>query len=281
MRKLKFTIDRKSLQTIYFTFIRPILEYADVVWDNCSQYEANELEKIQNEAARIVTGSTKLVSISSLLSETGWETLSARRKKHKLLLFFKMQNSISPDYLASLVPPSVGSTMTYQLRNNTSLQTVHANSQLYYQSFLPSVIRQWNDLSDDTRNLPSIESFKHKLNEDVYKQPSFYFVGKRIGQIYHSRLRTGCSCLRQHLFVKNILPSPICNCGAVEDTYHFMLVCDIFSDLRQELFRIVSSFCPPTLDTLLYGNASLSDTNNKCIFLAVQDFIIHSKRFQT
>ena len=38
MRKLKFTLDRKSLQTIYISFIRPLLEYADVVWDNCTQY---------------------------------------------------------------------------------------------------------------------------------------------------------------------------------------------------------------------------------------------------
>ena len=38
------------------------------------------LKKIKNEAARIVTGATKLVSIESLLSETGWETLAKRRK---------------------------------------------------------------------------------------------------------------------------------------------------------------------------------------------------------
>ena len=49
----------------------PLLEYADVVWDNCTQQEANKLEKNQNEAARIVMGATKLVSIQSLLSDTG------------------------------------------------------------------------------------------------------------------------------------------------------------------------------------------------------------------
>ena len=81
MRKLKFKLDRRSLQIIYFTFVRPLLEYADVLWDNCTQYEINDLEKIQNEAARIVTGATKLVSINSLCTETGWETLSLRRKK--------------------------------------------------------------------------------------------------------------------------------------------------------------------------------------------------------
>ena len=80
MRKLKFQLDRRSLQIIYFSFIRPLLEYADVVWDNCFQYKANALEKIQNEAARIVTGALKLVSINKLLKETGWEPLSTRRK---------------------------------------------------------------------------------------------------------------------------------------------------------------------------------------------------------
>ena len=62
MRKLKCVLDRKALQIIYYTFIRPILEYSDVVWDNCTQYEKNKFDKIQLEAARIVTGTTKLVS---------------------------------------------------------------------------------------------------------------------------------------------------------------------------------------------------------------------------
>ena len=46
MRKLKFLLDRDSLQIIYASFIRPILEYADIVWDNCTQYELYALEKI-------------------------------------------------------------------------------------------------------------------------------------------------------------------------------------------------------------------------------------------
>ena len=40
-RKLKFQLDRKSIHTIYFSYIRPLLEYADVVWNNCTQYESN------------------------------------------------------------------------------------------------------------------------------------------------------------------------------------------------------------------------------------------------
>ena len=65
-RKVKFKLDRKSLEIIYTTFIRPLLEYGDVTWDNCTLYEKQELEKFQNEAARIATGTTKLVSLNSL-----------------------------------------------------------------------------------------------------------------------------------------------------------------------------------------------------------------------
>ena len=42
MSKLKFKLDRRSLQTIYISIIRPLLEYAVIVWDNCNQTEAYE-----------------------------------------------------------------------------------------------------------------------------------------------------------------------------------------------------------------------------------------------
>ena len=99
MRRLKYEIDRKSLEIIYTTFIRPILEYADVIWDNCSNYEKKELEKIQIEAARIATGATKFISVRNLYNEIGLETLEKRRINHKLILFYKMYNNLTPHYL--------------------------------------------------------------------------------------------------------------------------------------------------------------------------------------
>ena len=81
MKKLKFKLDRNSLEIIYTAFIRPILEYGDVIWDNCAQYEKNEIEKIQLEAARIATGTTNLIPIITLYKETGWDTHEKRKKK--------------------------------------------------------------------------------------------------------------------------------------------------------------------------------------------------------
>jgi hypothetical protein len=52
-RKLKYRLKRDYLEKIYLVFIRPILEYASEVWDNCGQANCNCLEKIQIEAAHI------------------------------------------------------------------------------------------------------------------------------------------------------------------------------------------------------------------------------------
>ena len=73
LRKLKCILDRKTLETIYITFKRQLLEYADVVLDTKTQILINKLENVQVEAARIVTWGTRLVSLSNLYIETGWE----------------------------------------------------------------------------------------------------------------------------------------------------------------------------------------------------------------
>ena len=102
LRQLKFTLDRKSLEKVYFTFIRSLLEYADVFWDNCTQQQSNALEKIQLEASRIVSGTTKLVEINKLYAELGWIKLSDRRSLHKLFLFFKMENGLTLNIFLTL-----------------------------------------------------------------------------------------------------------------------------------------------------------------------------------
>jgi hypothetical protein len=71
MRKLKFKLSRELLQIIYFSYVRPILEYVDIVWDNIPIYLRERLETINIEAARIVTVATKLCSKEKLYVETG------------------------------------------------------------------------------------------------------------------------------------------------------------------------------------------------------------------
>ena len=83
MRKLKYTLSRAALNQIYISYILPVLEYSSVVWDSCSDYNTNTSEKNQHEAARVVTGLTRSVSIEKLYTECRWTTLTNRRVQQK------------------------------------------------------------------------------------------------------------------------------------------------------------------------------------------------------
>ena len=63
--------------------MRPIFEYSSVVWDGCTNYENDKLDKLEYEAARIVTGLTRSVSIANLNKEIGLLSLRDRRKLQK------------------------------------------------------------------------------------------------------------------------------------------------------------------------------------------------------
>ena len=65
----------------------------------------------------------------------------------------------------------------------------------------------------------------------------------------------------------------------MEDTEHYLLNCNLFQNLREELLNTVTTYCQPTLNVLLNGDANLSESEKKYIS-AVQEFILKTKRFQ-
>ena len=51
-QKLKYKLDRRTLENIYFTFVRPRLEYASIIWDDCTEADKLKLENVQLGFAR-------------------------------------------------------------------------------------------------------------------------------------------------------------------------------------------------------------------------------------
>ena len=208
--------------------------------DNCTQYEKYELDKIQNEAAMIATGATKLVSLTNLYKEIGLESLSKRRSNHKLTLLYKMINHLTPIYLSSLIPAQVSSASRYNLRNAHNYQTIQARTNQYRDSFLPSTLHLWNNLPLEARQSNSLNSFKLFLKKDILPIPRCYYYGNRKLQILHSRLRIGCSALNLDLFTKNITDSPLCSCGSIENSQHYFFHCRNYQAIRHELLNSIS-----------------------------------------
>ena len=269
-QSLRFKLDRETLEIIYFSFIRPYLEYADVVWDNCTNTE-------KHEAAFIVTGATRSCPKSKLLEETGWESLDHRRYKHRLTTFHKMIYKETPSYLHSLVPQSVHQVSQRNLRSRSNIQTPLCRPNLYQNSFLNKTVKNWNALSENTRNIRSIAEFKRFLDKDKKKVPIYFYSGERICQILHARLRLGCSSLNADLYKNHLREDNRCSCGYPETAAHFFYECYTYTILRNRTIATIP--LPTNVDILLSGCPLYEYDVNEEIFAQVHNFIIHSNIF--
>ena len=126
---------------------------------------------------------------------------------------------------------------------------------------------------------PSLSSFRYQLNSNLTKPPVHYTTGSRKDQINHTRIRTHCSALNQHLFSKKVILSPLCSRGGIENSRHFLLQCTLYHDIRLDMMTTILETCRPNLGILLYDSHDVSNDDNIAIFKAVQKFISKSKRF--
>jgi hypothetical protein len=98
-RNLKVA-NNKTKELAYFALVRPHVEYCSTVWDPYTKKMCNKVEMVQRKAARFVLnklGSAHYKdSVTEMLNNLKWSTLSERRKQSRLLMLYKIHNSLIP-----------------------------------------------------------------------------------------------------------------------------------------------------------------------------------------
>ena len=152
---------------------------------------------------------------------------------------------------------------------------------MYKNSFVPSTVSAWNNLSEETRNVDSIYKFKSRLNRPSSLSRYFHY-GKRKLNVIHTQLRHGCSKLNYDLFRVNLAQSPKCTCGNhSENAEHFFIYCPLYRDIRLDMSYIFNRHASTfNVGLILYGDNSLSNEVNEILFKAVHSYILKSKRFE-
>jgi hypothetical protein len=275
---------------MYKSFIRPVLEYGDVIWHipSDNRHSLDILEKVQLEAARVVTGATRRCPTDHLYSEVGWEKLATRRQFHRAVLMFKIENNQAPSYLQDLVPEPIQARTRYNLRNRHDLQIPFARLETYSQSFFPAAARLWNSLSLNIRQATTDFTFKNRFLKE-FPRPTFnkfFYLGSRFANIQMAKMRIGCSFLNYHLHNNlHVIENDNCPClmGVPETNKHFLLECPWYMIPRIEMYAKlfdIPNLSPIDETILLYGDKSLDDAANLLIVNLVQHFIIATNRFK-
>ena len=80
IKKLNNTLPRKTLLTIYKSFVRPHLDYGDIIYDQPNNENfCNKLETVQYNATLVITVSIQGTSKVKLYTKLGLESLKSRR----------------------------------------------------------------------------------------------------------------------------------------------------------------------------------------------------------
>ena len=75
--------------------IRPLLDYCDEIYDSCTMYESERLDKLQRKASLLCTGAFRINSNEKVLKELGWSKLANRRTNHIIQYIKRLCNLTS------------------------------------------------------------------------------------------------------------------------------------------------------------------------------------------
>ena len=265
-----------SLNQIYKMYIRPRLDYCDVIYhilplsngyfSSVTLHTLMEsIERIQYQAALLITGTWKGTSKNKLYNELGWESLTDRRWCRRLIHFYKIHNGLTPSYLRDNLPPK--RRLLYGNDNSNVYHQVSCNTFRYKNSFYPDAIKT---LGQNCHSCPSHASFKKGILALIQPNPKQTFnINDRQGMKSIFQLRFGLSLLRSHKKIHNFTdtPSDWCECkSAPENINHYLFHCNLFQVPRLKLINsvavIVSSYNLideiHNVEIYLYGHRSLT-----------------------
>ena len=170
------------------------------------------------------------------------------------------------------------------------IRQIFCRTETFSNSFLPQIIRESNQLDTSVCQAPSYSLFCKALLDFIRPTENSAFGTNDVsGLKLLTHLRVGFSHLREHKFKHNfqdtLNPLGLCSLEA-EDTYHFFMRCQNFSNQRNVLFDDLNSINSEILkmseneivQVLLFGKKFSKDMNFRIITSSIR-FIKDSKRF--
>ena len=175
-KKLVFTISRFSrlkhilpshmLMLIYSSIIQPKFEYAITIWGYTCDNNLHKIHRLQNRAARIVTGNYDYVTTrgTEIVRRLRWMCVTQRRYYFMSILMYKCIHGMAPAYVCNGITfhSEIAEKITRSLNdNNVFVPYAHLESFKNYFTHRGPIV--WNSLPDYNKMCRTLHSFKAKM----------------------------------------------------------------------------------------------------------------------
>ena len=152
-----------ALDNLYTGIVEPHFRYCCSVWGCCGSTEINQLQKLQNRAARIVTNSSFDTPSRPLIERLGWKTIEQLISYESKTMVFKSLNELAPQCLSSLFKRN-SQCSTRCLRNTETDMRVPKKTSVNSQKCLSfRGAKLWNSLSAESKQASSLNSLKKSV----------------------------------------------------------------------------------------------------------------------
>ena len=160
---------KMSPKKLLCAFVLSRLDYCNSLLAGCPKYLLSKLQKVQNNAARLIFRTTRSAHVTPMLHFLHWLPIEQKIEYKLSLLCFKIFSHLAPIYLSELLHLY---TPSRQLRSSTdtrvfripSFQTKSCGQRSF--SYQAPVI--WNQLSVSVRHSTSVSSFKPSLKTFLF-----------------------------------------------------------------------------------------------------------------
>ena len=192
IKRLSVNLPRDALLRIYKSFIRPHLDYGDIIYDKPhNESFKNKIENIQYKACIAITGAIQGTSRERLYHELGLESLGDRRWCRKLIFFYKIVNGLAPKYLANYLDTNNNWVYKRRASEHNNIKRFGTRTKNFKQSFFPLSVNEWCKLDISLRKAENIKRFKSMLKDFFnLKQKSLFAIHDPPGVKLLSRLQS-------------------------------------------------------------------------------------------
>lgn len=168
LSKVKAYIPPCDFERVVHLFVTSRLDYCNSLYCGLDQSSLKRLQRVQNAAARLLTGTRKREHITPVLASLHWLPVTFRIDFKILLLVYRCVNGLAPEYLSELLTPyapvrSVRSESQFLLNVPRSRLKTRGD-----RAFSVAAPKLWNNLPLHIRAAPTLDSFKSALKTHLF-----------------------------------------------------------------------------------------------------------------